>query len=250
MDCKVCFESFNEGDRRPRNLPCGHTFCTGCINNVLKFGNVNCPTCRMDHPATQPTQFPVNFGMEELIANINAVGISSEDSVWLPQDAEGLSHEVQSLVSKQESTITHMDLVCKDTVNQLDMYESQLVDWLDDHEQLLSKLNELVEENSTLISNLQSEKDKLQETRDDVKAKKTEQLTIKRHLASATTSEQATTICSAAEIGIIATEALVNNCQRSFPDMSLVCSSQQVREYLRYIKRNHDSRLLSFPSVN
>ena len=44
--CAFCLE---RGDKRldPRELPCGHVHCLGCIKQQKKVNNeVKCPTCR------------------------------------------------------------------------------------------------------------------------------------------------------------------------------------------------------------
>uniref|UniRef100_A0A3B4BVS8 RING-type E3 ubiquitin transferase n=1 Tax=Pygocentrus nattereri TaxID=42514 RepID=A0A3B4BVS8_PYGNA len=50
LECKVCFERFSseQTGRRPRNLPCGHVICLGCVcalaHAVLR--QLECPFCR------------------------------------------------------------------------------------------------------------------------------------------------------------------------------------------------------------
>lgn len=34
MECPECFVSFNEVGRLPKALPCGHTFCLACLEEV------------------------------------------------------------------------------------------------------------------------------------------------------------------------------------------------------------------------
>ncbi|XP_034238945.1 E3 ubiquitin-protein ligase RNF166-like isoform X1 [Thrips palmi] len=31
MDCDVCMQTFNDAERRPKFLPCGHTYCLSCL---------------------------------------------------------------------------------------------------------------------------------------------------------------------------------------------------------------------------
>lgn len=232
MECKVCFEAYDQSYRRPRNLPCGHTFCTQCIDNVLKEGRVNCPTCRSNHEAIHATQFPINYGMEELIANIKAMNVSSVSMLTGQGSAAGTSGgpglNVRALVRKQNASIDNLSMTCQETVIQLNVYEKQLEEWLSDHEQLHIKLNKLVEENSTMVHSLQSEISKVQDMREQVKEQKIQQMTFKKHLQSVTTSEGATSICSEAEKSSIETETLISKCQRCLRDLSLPSSSQKV----------------------
>ncbi|PAA55712.1 hypothetical protein BOX15_Mlig013335g1 [Macrostomum lignano] len=51
---------------RPRALPCLHTYCLACLQQMLlsdgtKSGSLRCPSCRVLHPACQPARLPKNF---------------------------------------------------------------------------------------------------------------------------------------------------------------------------------------------
>jgi len=44
MDCKICFEFFNESDHKPTIITsCGHTYCSFCLGSKSVQ---NCPECR------------------------------------------------------------------------------------------------------------------------------------------------------------------------------------------------------------
>ncbi|XP_050177104.1 E3 ubiquitin-protein ligase NHLRC1 [Myiozetetes cayanensis] len=46
LECRVCFEPYGpDGQRRPRNLPCGHVLCGGCVG-ALGQRRLECPFCR------------------------------------------------------------------------------------------------------------------------------------------------------------------------------------------------------------
>ena len=45
MECVVCFKFFNEKERRPRILECGHTFCETCIISMINRRS-DCAKCR------------------------------------------------------------------------------------------------------------------------------------------------------------------------------------------------------------
>ncbi|NXF51645.1 NHLC1 ligase, partial [Oceanites oceanicus] len=49
LECRVCFERYDpNGQRRPRNLPCGHVLCRGCVEALsgAERRRLECPFCR------------------------------------------------------------------------------------------------------------------------------------------------------------------------------------------------------------
>ena len=50
LSCQICYQSFSrEGEQVPRNLQCGHTYCTSCLSRLVGqycIGTVRCPTCK------------------------------------------------------------------------------------------------------------------------------------------------------------------------------------------------------------
>lgn len=47
IGCKICFEEFNDTDRSPLVLDCGHTFCGRCLHLWLNgHFRGQCPMCR------------------------------------------------------------------------------------------------------------------------------------------------------------------------------------------------------------
>ncbi|XP_034252565.1 uncharacterized protein LOC117652040 [Thrips palmi] len=49
MNCFMCFEEFNSCERRPKVLPCGHTFCLRCLLDMPFTGKV-CPVDNKEFP--------------------------------------------------------------------------------------------------------------------------------------------------------------------------------------------------------
>lgn len=68
MDCDICFEDYNQGERSPKIMPCGHTVCLQCL---LQVGKRECPTCR--------TVYSVDAG--SLTTNIALLRLSADVKV-------------------------------------------------------------------------------------------------------------------------------------------------------------------------
>jgi hypothetical protein len=64
LSCSVCTEDFNDNDRAPRNLSCGHSpACTQCLTSMSARGSVVCPVCRAvtPLPSSGVLALPKNF---------------------------------------------------------------------------------------------------------------------------------------------------------------------------------------------
>jgi len=62
--CSVCFLSYDAKEHAPRVLPCGHTICSNCLQNLLNNPNFRkCPFDTLAFPNSQNslTSFPINF---------------------------------------------------------------------------------------------------------------------------------------------------------------------------------------------
>ena len=46
MECPICFVSFDNAKKVPRNIGCGHTLCHECISTMVDRNNHTCPVCR------------------------------------------------------------------------------------------------------------------------------------------------------------------------------------------------------------
>ena len=52
ISCPVCFEDFSEvAPHVPRILPCFHTLCEHCVEQLLQNRSLECPECREKHHA-------------------------------------------------------------------------------------------------------------------------------------------------------------------------------------------------------
>ena len=65
--CSICFERYNNKNKCPRLLSCGHSFCSSCLESLIHDKTVDCPTCR--NPCAVPT------GVEGLSKNFAVLDI-------------------------------------------------------------------------------------------------------------------------------------------------------------------------------
>ena len=70
VSCSVCMSPFTE----PKILPCFHTFCLHCLNELQrtsgKHGEITCPECRRNYQVPgsgYPKDLPANFRMNSLL---------------------------------------------------------------------------------------------------------------------------------------------------------------------------------------
>ena len=48
MECPSCFELYDDKERIPRNITCGHTYCQDCLNKFFhEKKRIECPCCRL-----------------------------------------------------------------------------------------------------------------------------------------------------------------------------------------------------------
>jgi len=53
MECPNCYEVYDDKERIPRNLPCGHTYCEPCLNQIYQIKKkLECPVCRLEVDAS------------------------------------------------------------------------------------------------------------------------------------------------------------------------------------------------------
>jgi hypothetical protein len=83
LECSVCYHMFTD----PRMLPCGHTFCLKCLQDIVKAAasksdKIPCPTCRAEFQVgSQNLQdLPKNFTVAQLISSLPAASQCVNDS--------------------------------------------------------------------------------------------------------------------------------------------------------------------------
>lgn len=75
LNCEVCFNAYNDRDRKPHIFTCGHTNCAVCVNSILAVTNqipkqkLKCPYCRAESgfEVKSVNDLPVNYAVLNII---------------------------------------------------------------------------------------------------------------------------------------------------------------------------------------
>ncbi|XP_042206968.1 mucin-5AC-like [Homarus americanus] len=93
--CSECRQKYSKGERCPRALFCGHTFCTHCLDQVILRKSRRCPICTRPFIALSATQLPTDFTLLKRASSktdpgssFNVSGISSYLSKSLNSDPQ------------------------------------------------------------------------------------------------------------------------------------------------------------------
>ena len=68
ISCPICLEKY----KHPRNLKCGHPFCTTCLHLININNEITCPICRLI------TKFDKNNLLIDLPVNTTLISIIDE----------------------------------------------------------------------------------------------------------------------------------------------------------------------------
>ena len=69
LNCPVCYEVY----KKPKYLPCYHSYCEGCMEKLQKGGSIICPECREASvvPAGGVEKLPNNFFVNRLLDEVD-----------------------------------------------------------------------------------------------------------------------------------------------------------------------------------
>ncbi|XP_069163008.1 uncharacterized protein [Procambarus clarkii] len=234
-ECVVCLKSYDEKQRRPRSLPCGHPFCSFCVTNLIKNGKLKCPSCRTTHKATLATQFPINYGMEEIIKSLKQVHVSQPlTTESAPLEARGVKN-IQFVLTEQENNLLKIDALCQETEHQLEMYEAQLLEWQREHETLIAKLSLMASSHHNAIKLLKREYDCVSNARAKGNEQRKEREAVKQHLATAASTHAAVDVIEVADACSNAASYWYNKCQSWFPNVQVVHTSRKERRMTKKV---------------
>ena len=74
IKCEICYERYHPHipGKKPRMLPCGHTYCTDCLNKLLVSERITCPEDRKEFQLNKVDTLPINYSVVKLLDSVCA----------------------------------------------------------------------------------------------------------------------------------------------------------------------------------
>ncbi|KAK8392046.1 hypothetical protein O3P69_017573 [Scylla paramamosain] len=219
-ECKVCITNYDKAKRRPRTLPCGHSFCSLCLGGMIKEEKLTCPSCRNTHNAASPDAFPISYDMEAIIRKLKILQYKAEFSN---------SPDGPAAVKEKVESVKRVLARLQETLTQLGRYESQLQDWVGDHDDLLTRLTNLVVKNQSAVRLLKDERGILEYQRSKGEEAVRQLEAMQESLTAAASPQEAVCAIDESEARSSEAEDWMEHCHTIFPDQITVHTSLTVR---------------------
>ncbi|KAK6037079.1 zinc finger, C3HC4 type [Cooperia oncophora] len=78
--CGICYQLYNDSERLPKVLSCGHTNCLTCLNSWQKHGSSPFPICAVCRKVTRRPihSLPNNFQLLQVLRRMKLISTDSE----------------------------------------------------------------------------------------------------------------------------------------------------------------------------
>ena len=240
-DCPVCLDTFDDTLRRPRTLPCGHTVCTLCSNELKAQGAVTCPTCRVSHAVPEVGQFPISYAIEGLVRRLRGAGLASLPARPgkqaapaplagpAPKAAAGLGRRAQSLLQEQEARVLDALRSCQEEQSQLADYLTTLGGWGDRQQRLEDELQTLMDQSRSAREVVRGEEARVERRQEQVQRRQQELQEMLESLRMAATKQEAYQAIEDADLLVDEQESPgTEECLGVFPDVQAVTTVARV----------------------
>nr|XP_027226586.1 uncharacterized protein LOC113818581 [Penaeus vannamei] len=214
-------------------LPCGHSYCSICVDDLVKEYSLTCPKCRARYAVSDASQFPFAYDLEEVLSKMRMIPTVTTTAKTRPKSGRGISRKLNSLREEQENTILNSTSDCEETLSQLHGYNNDLGEWVADHEELINKLLYMINLHKKAQQLLEKEQDRVMELHQAGKQQQQVLRMAEDSLVAARTAKEVVTAIDRADRYHLAAEEWIQKCQSLFPDTDTVHMSIKVRAATR-----------------
>lgn len=222
-------EVFNCNDKKPRVFPCGHTFCSLCIKNLLQNGSVVCPSCRAKHSASNVDNFPVVFILEDFIKKLNpSPGRRNETLAAGQPPWKRLGKKIAEVREEQESAFRNFRSGYEAKFSELEDYATSLHVWEYQHRELDAKLRDVLEKQEIIKLMLEEEKRLVKEQQHEGREQQRRLDVAVEPLDTARTMQELIASVDKAEQARVVAENWIQRCNEIFPNAGAIQKSVNV----------------------
>ncbi|KAK2156337.1 hypothetical protein LSH36_216g06073 [Paralvinella palmiformis] len=162
--CDICMELYNDGNHQPKFLSCHHSYCKSCLSQVALRDKIECPSCR--HPTRLPpggvTALQTNFYISQLkeILKTHSQSRTRGCKRHYYQQMSFYCQKCQRAICRDCTVLDHKE---KDghIVQDIDVAEAEQKEQLSLQ---MSASNSVVEDAQLCLTQLETERDKVENT--------------------------------------------------------------------------------------
>ena len=160
MECPSCYEYFDNEERIPRSLLCGHTFCEDCLLKIEQQRITFCPICR--------TALVKNFKAKKLPKNFIALELALKHHDLLKKNSLCPAHpkEPLRLYCNTCKCLMCAECIIEHSGHEFVRKEESSFVLEENAEQIVKSMDSCMDQTQTLISKGEKAKQVLQQKRD------------------------------------------------------------------------------------
>lgn len=222
----MCLEPYNQSDRRPRALPCGHSFCSKCIRDIFRLGSLTCPNCRAKHAASDASKFPFAYELEEMLALIMQKSLSLSPATDKRCDA------VWEVKEEQKRSLLNSIADCEEMLAQLHSYDLSLDESLAKHQDLMDSLRDIVDQHKRTQTRLENDKEMVSYLEQQGQDRKQQLNSALDTLAVASTGQETERAVGEGDRSSEEAREWIGECQQLCPDVETALASTKVGGHL------------------
>ncbi|KAI9563432.1 hypothetical protein GHT06_010895 [Daphnia sinensis] len=141
VTCSVCLCEFDDANRKPKFLPCGHTICCTCLAEIKRNRQIQCPLCRKVHSHSDDVaNLPNNNYALRLVRDKNQKKASLESLLKLQAELEEMKDRRQTNWAETIAKITEIQSYLLLVLNSIKNAEKEIQEKLEENGRMIAEL--------------------------------------------------------------------------------------------------------------
>ncbi|CAL4079009.1 unnamed protein product [Meganyctiphanes norvegica] len=242
LECEVCFEHYDEAERRPRSLPCGHSVCHCCLvdNIATNAGYLTCPFCRISCSDTPviAEDFPTNYTLLRISEK------SLREAAVCPTASDQLKKLNSNLKRENKTTLKHIQS-CHENFTFLKNYKSKLKAYKQSNEHALDELKWAFDQLTLSIEHMNAEFCQIEDVEVKGDNLREDLFNIQENLSDVTSMQSLESVCHGARKSYTATKRWAASIRKNLMDSEVIPACEKLSVSVQQRLRNLTSSSLS-----